>query len=54
MANKRVAWSSFSLLDQAINELLEYPKGVVSEREAFLLRELPVMVEAEGLLAKRT
>ncbi|WP_442508330.1 hypothetical protein SH528x_007299 [Novipirellula sp. SH528] len=47
----RVVWTSFALLDQAINELLEDPKEVVSEREAFLLRELQVMLEAEGLLA---
>lgn len=47
----RVVWTSFALLDQAINELLEDPKEVVSEREAFLLRELQSMLEAEGLLA---
>lgn len=47
----RVVWASFALLDQAINELLEDPKEVVSEREAFLLRELQSMLEAEGLLA---
>lgn len=47
----RVVWTSFALLDQAINELLEDPKEVVSEREAFLLRELQSMLEAEELLA---
>ncbi|MCR9207654.1 MAG: restriction endonuclease [bacterium] len=47
----RVAWASFTTLDQAINELLEDPKEVVSEREAFLLRELQSMLEAEGLTA---
>ena len=47
----RVVWTSFALLDQAIDELLEDPKEVVSEREAFLLRELQSMLEAEGLLA---
>jgi len=47
----RVAWASFTMLDQAINELLEDPKEVVSEREAFLLRELQSMLEAEGLTA---
>jgi len=47
----RIAWSSFALLDQAIDELLDDSKEVVSEREAFLLRELQAMLEAEGLLA---
>tara|TARA_R110002072_G_scaffold90692_5_gene202910 strand:+ start:18841 stop:19797 length:957 start_codon:yes stop_codon:yes gene_type:complete len=47
----RVAWASFTMLDQAIEELLEDPKEVVSEREAFLLRELQAMLEAEGLTA---
>lgn len=47
----RVVWTSFALLDQAIDELLEDPQEVVSEREAFLLRELQAMLEAEGLLA---
>ncbi|TWU02859.1 hypothetical protein [Stieleria varia] len=47
----RVAWASFTMLDQAINELLEDPKEVVSEREVFLLRELQSMLEAEGLTA---
>ncbi|KLU02313.1 TIORF34 protein [Rhodopirellula islandica] len=47
----RVAWTSFTTLDQAINELLEDPKEVVSEREAFLLRELQSMLETEGLTA---
>lgn len=47
----RIAWSSFALLDQAIDELLDDSKEVVSEREAFLLRELQAMFEAEGLLA---
>ena len=47
----RVAWSSFAFLDQAIDELLDDNKEVVSEREAFLLRELQAMLEAVGLLA---
>lgn len=49
--DERVVWTSFALLDQAINELLDDSKEVVSEREAFLLRELQSMLEAEGLLA---
>lgn len=51
VADPRVAWTSFSLLDQAIDEILEDKREVVSEREAFLLRELQDMLGAEGLLA---
>lgn len=47
----RVAWTSFSILDQAIDELLEDKYEVVSEREAFLLRALQTMLAEEGLLA---
>ena len=47
----RAIWSSFALLCQAIDELLDDIKEVVSEREAFLLRELQSMLEADGLLA---
>ncbi|MGH9421080.1 MAG: hypothetical protein ACRD3J_13980, partial [Thermoanaerobaculia bacterium] len=46
-----VVWSSFAALDQAIDELLRDRGEVVSEREAFLLRELQLMLEAENLLA---
>jgi len=49
--DERVVWTSFALLEQAINELLDDSKEVVSEREAFLLRELQAMFEAEELLA---
>lgn len=51
VSDSRLVWSSFALLDQAIDEILNDPKEVVSEREAFLLRELQSMLEAEGLLA---
>lgn len=51
LTDDRIAWSSFALLDQAIDELLDDSKEVVSEREAFLLRELQAMLDAEGLLA---
>ena len=51
LPDERIAWTSFSLLDQAIDELLSDPHEVVSEREAFLLRELQSMFEAENLLA---
>lgn len=47
----RLVWTSFSLLDQAIDELLDDKYEVTSEREAFLLRELQSMLADEGLLA---
>lgn len=49
--DSRVVWASFALLDQAIDEILNDKYEVVSEREAFLLRELQNMLAAEGLLA---
>lgn len=49
--DSRVVWASFALLDQAIDEMLEDKYEVVSEREAYLLRELQNMLAAEGLLA---
>lgn len=48
--DERLIWASFSLLDQAIDELLADKNEVVSEREAFLLRELQVMLAAEDLV----
>ena len=51
LGDERAIWASFALLSQAIDELLGENKEVVSEREAFLLRELQAMLEAEGLLA---
>jgi len=48
---RRVIWASFAALDQAIDELLDDEYEVVSEREAFLLRELQNMLMAEGLIA---
>ena len=52
--DRRVAWASFAALDQAIDELLADKYEVVSEREAFLLRELQNMLMAEGLIASET
>ena len=46
----KVVWSSFVALDQAIEELLADGSEVVSEREAFLLRELQGMLVEEGLI----
>ena len=51
LADQRVVWSSFSAIDQAIDEMIEDKYEVISEREAFLLRELQNMLGAEGLLA---
>lgn len=49
--DQRLVWASFADFNQAINDLLDIEKEVVSEREEFLLRELQKMFEAEGLLA---
>lgn len=50
IGDKRLLWRSFADLDSAIDELLEDPVEVISEREAFLLRELQKMFHAEKLL----
>lgn len=54
IADGRLVWASFSALDQAIEELLDDKAEVVSEREAFLLRQLQTMLVEEGLLASAT
>ncbi len=46
----RLSWASFAALDQAVDELLADKTEVISEREAFLLRELQVMLLEEDLL----
>ena len=51
IADPRVAWTSFAALDQAIDELVKDPSQVISEREAFLLRELQVMLAEEELVS---
>ena len=48
--DKRLIWTSFASLDQAIEELLNDKAEVISEREAFLLRELQAMLLEEGLV----
>jgi hypothetical protein len=50
MNDQRLVWASFIDLNQAINDLLNRAKDVVSEREEFLLRELQKMLEADNLL----
>lgn len=49
--DERIVWVSFVGIDQAIDEILGDKYEVISEREAFLLRELQNMLAAEGLLA---
>ncbi len=48
--DERLVWSSFAGLDQAVDEMLADPHEVISEREAFLLRELQAMLVAERLV----
>ena len=47
----RVSWIGFGALAEAIRELTSVADGSVAEREAFLLRELVQLFEADGLLA---
>ncbi|WP_442484206.1 hypothetical protein [Aeoliella sp. SH292] len=46
----RLVWTSFAIVDQVIEELLSDPREVISEREAFLLRELQAMLLREKLI----
>jgi hypothetical protein len=50
LKDERATWASFSMLDQAIEELLADKREVTSERESFLLRELQTMFLEEGLI----
>jgi hypothetical protein len=50
IGNPMLAWASFSMLDQAIDELIADTTEIVSEREAFLMQELRVMLAEEGLV----
>ncbi len=45
-----ITWASFASLNQAIDELFEDKKEVISEREAYLLRELQTMLDNEELI----
>jgi hypothetical protein len=49
LEDRRLAWASFAMLEQAIDEMLDDKHEVISEREAFLLRELQAMLVAEKL-----
>jgi len=50
IADPRLIWAPFAALDQAIDELLGDKTEVISEREAFLLRELQTMLWEEKLV----
>lgn len=49
LGDPRVCWASFADLETAIADILSEDE-IVSEREGFLLQELRVFLEAEGLL----
>ena len=50
MQDERLVWASFAALDQAVDEMLDDKTEVISEREAFLLRELQNMLMTEKLI----
>ena len=50
LQDDRLVWASFAALDQAIDEMLDDKAEVISEREAFLLREFQTMLMAENLV----
>ena len=50
VTDARLAWASFAALDEAIDDLLDDPNEVIAEREAFLLRNIQLMLEEKGLL----
>lgn len=50
LRDRPITWRSFADFSQAIDSVLCDPMEVVSEREAFLLRQLQAMLESEGLL----
>ena len=48
----RLIWASFAQLSDAFDELFVDPQEVIGEREAFLIRELQAMFDADGLLGE--
>ena len=50
MGDGRVVWTSFALIAQAIDEVLNDPSEPASEQQRFLLRELVTFLDAEGLV----
>jgi hypothetical protein len=51
-SDPRLAWANFATLDQAIDDVLADTRDVISEREAFLLRNLQIMLLEEDLLGR--
>jgi hypothetical protein len=51
IGDERVLWASFVSLADAIDEILGDPSQLVSEQERFLLRELQLLFEQDGLLS---
>jgi hypothetical protein len=50
LQDKRIVWTSFASLDQAIEEILSDNQEIISEREAFLLRHLQIMLVEKNLI----
>ncbi|HVS31888.1 MAG TPA: hypothetical protein VMS98_10560 [Thermoanaerobaculia bacterium] len=50
LGGARLIWASFAQLDQAIDSVLDEAHRAISEREAFLLRELQKTLAEENLL----
>ena len=49
--DNRIVWANFQLLNSAIDELIDDPKAVVSEREQFMLREFQALMSNSQLLS---
>ena len=54
LGDARVVWASFAKLDEVVDAVLRDEEEVVSEREAFLLKELQKMLLDEGLILPPT
>ena len=53
LQNEDVVWASFSSFNRAVDELFADTSDVISEREAFLLRELQQMFVQERFVATK-
>lgn len=53
ITDERLVWASFASLHQAVDDLLSDEREVVSEREAYLLRELQLFLTECGVLGPR-
>lgn len=47
----RIAWTNFQRLDSAINQIIDDPRAVISERETFILREFQKLLSNSQLLS---